>query len=123
MIAQLHVVYQDGTSSDVVSDPSWKTTTSPLTHSEIHGSENYDARLEQAGWSKAGFDDSKWASAVVVKRPSGVLVAHAAPPMRVREVFAPQKVTNPSPNIYVYDFGKNMNGQYEITLKGSAGRW
>jgi hypothetical protein len=122
MIAQLHIVYQDGTSSDVVSDPTWKTTTSPLTHSEIHGSENYDARLEQAGWSKPGFDDSKWTSAVVVTRPSGELVAHGAPPMRVREVFAPQKVTNPSPNIYVYDFGKNMNGQFEITVKGSAGQ-
>ncbi len=122
LIAQLHVVFQDGTSTDVVSDPSWKTSTSPLTHSEIHGSEDYDARLEQPGWSKAGFDDANWLSAVAVKRPTGLLVPQTAPPMRVREVFAPQKVTNPSPNIYVYDFGKNMNGQYEITVKGSVGQ-
>ncbi len=122
LIAQLHVVFQDGTSSDVVSDPSWKTTASPLTHAEIHGSEDYDARLEQPGWSKPGFDDSKWTSAVAVKRPSGVLTAQASPPLRVREVLPSQKVTNPSPNIYVYDFGKNVNGQYEITVKGSAGQ-
>jgi len=121
LIAQLHLVFEDGTSSDVVSDPSWKSSASPLTHSEIHGSEDYDARLEQPGWSKAGFDDSKWLSAVAVKRPTGLLVAHAAPPMRVREVLTPQKVTNPSPNIYIYDFGKNINGQFEITVKGSSG--
>ncbi len=122
MITQLHIVYQDGTSSDVVSDPSWKSSSSPLTHSEIHGLEEYDARLEQPGWNKPGFNDSKWASAVAVTRKNGVLTAQSAPPMRVREVFAPQKVTNPSPNIYVYDFGKNVNGQYEITVKGPSGK-
>lgn len=122
LIVQLHLVYQDGTSSDLVSDPSWKTAPSPLMRSEIHGSENYDARLEQPGWSKAGFDDSKWASAIAVTRGSGVLTSQSSPPMRVREVFAPQKVTTPSPNIQVYDFGKNMNGQYQITVKGSSGQ-
>ncbi len=120
LIAQLHLVFEDGTSIDVVSDPSWKTSASPLTHSEIHGSEDYDARLEQPGWSKPGFDDSKWLSAVAVKRPTSSLVAQAAPPMRVREVLTPQKVTNPSPNMCVYDFGKNINGQFEITVKGSS---
>ncbi len=122
LIVQLHLAYQDGTSSDVVSDATWKTTTSPLTHSELHGSEDYDARLEQPGWSKPGFDDSKWANAIAVTRSSGVLTAHCSPPMRVREVFAPQKVTTPSPNIQVYDFGRNMNGQYQITVKGSSGQ-
>jgi hypothetical protein len=41
--------------------------------------------------------------------------------MKVRQIFASQKVTNPASNIYVYDFGQNMNGQYEITVKGKAG--
>lgn len=122
LIAQLHVVYQDGTTSDVVSDPSWKSVTSPLTHSELHASEDYDARLEQPGWKKPGFDESKWTNAVAVQPPAGALAAQAAPPMRVREVLMPQKVTNPAANIYVYDFGKNMNGQYEITVKGSSGQ-
>ena len=41
--------------------------------------------------------------------------------MKVRQVFASQTVTNPASNVYVYDFGQNMNGQYEITVKGNAG--
>ena len=122
LIVQLHVVFQDGTTSYVVSDPSWKSVTSPLTHSELHASEDYDARLEQLGWNKPGFDESKWANAVAVQPPAGVLAAQAAPPMRVREVLTPQKVTNPAANIYVYDFGKNVNGQYEITVKGASGK-
>lgn len=122
VLVQLHLVFQDGTSSDVVSDPSWKTGTSPVTHSEIHGSEDYDARLEQAGWNKPGFDDSKWHAAVAVTPPAGALVAQSAPPIRVREVLTPQKITNPAPSICVYDFGNNINGQYQITVKGSAGQ-
>jgi len=121
LIAQLHLIYTDGTSSDMVSDPSWKTSTSPLTHSEIHGSENYDARLEQPGWNASGFDDSKWLSVAAAPPPAGLLVSQSCPPMKVRQIFASQSVTSPAPNIYVYDFGQNMNGQYEITVKGRAG--
>ena len=121
LIAQLHLVFTDGTSSDVASDLSWKTSAGPLTHSEIHGSESYDARLEQAGWNATGFDDSKWSSVAAAKAPAGLLVSQTSPPMKVRQVLASQKVTNPSPNIYVYDFGQNMNGQYEITVRGNAG--
>ena len=121
LIAQLHLIFEDGTSDDVVSDPSWKTSLSPLTHSEIHGSENYDARLEQPGWNAPGFDDSKWQNATIVKKQFGPLVSQSAPPMKAMQRFEPQKITNPGPNIYVYDFGQNMNGQYEITVKGTAG--
>ncbi len=31
MLAQLHVVYNDGTSMEMVSDPTWKASTGPTT--------------------------------------------------------------------------------------------
>ena len=40
--------------------------------------------------------------------------------MHVREVLTPQKITTPSPDVYIYDFGKNINGQFEVTVKGAA---
>jgi len=121
LIAQLHVVFADGTSSEVVSDLSWKSSPGPLTHSEIHGSEDYDARLEQPGWNSPGFDDSKWSGVAAAQPPAAVLVSQSSPPMKVRQTFASTKVTNPAPNIHVFDFGQNMSGQYEITVKGSVG--
>ena len=47
---QLHIIFTDNTSTDVVTDTSWMTTTSPYTRTEVHGSENYDARLYPSGW-------------------------------------------------------------------------
>ena len=58
-MAQLEVDYHDGSHETVVTDDSWKTSASPILRSDIYGGEVYDARLEQAGWEKADFDDSK----------------------------------------------------------------
>ena len=64
-VAQLELDYADGSHDTVVTDESWKAAASPILRSDIYGGEVYDARLEQAGWEKAGFDDSKWKPAVV----------------------------------------------------------
>ncbi len=119
--AQLHAIFDDGTSQDIVSDPSWKVAASPLIHSEIHGSEKYDARLEQLGWTSPGFDDAKWVNAAVAEPAPGVLVSQNAPPIVARQTFAAQKVTHPASGICVYDFGQNMSGQFQITVDGDAG--
>ena len=118
---QLHVDFTDGTFTNIVTDTSWKAATSPWTYTEVHGAETYDARLEQAGWNLKGFDAAPWFDAVSATPPSGKLVAQSAPPTKVIQVYQPVKITNPSANIYVYDFGQNMNGQYEITVSGTAG--
>ena len=37
----------------------WKASTGPILTSDIYNGETYDARLERAGWSQAGFDDAR----------------------------------------------------------------
>lgn len=121
MIAQLHVVYTDGTSTDLVSDPTWKASTSPFRSMELHGIENYDARLLPEGWNTATFDDSAWVPAAAATAPVGVLRAQSAPPVVAHETLSAVKVTTPTANTFVFDFGRNMNGQFEITVSGKAG--
>ena len=120
-IAQLHITYTDGTSEDVVSDPTWKASTSPFTYTDMHGVENYDARLAQAGWNTAAFNDSAWVNAVAGPPPSGVLTAQSAPPVLARKVFVGKNIFTPSANNYVFDFGQNMDAQFEIKVSGKAG--
>src|SRR5262249_25080135 len=62
---ELDVWYADGTSKRVVSDASWKVSTGPTT-ANSPAVETYDARLEKAGWTGAGYDDSGWANAGVL---------------------------------------------------------
>ncbi len=118
---QLHIVYTDGTTTNIDTDPTWKSTTSPFTRTEVHGSENYDARLAQVGWNVAGFNDGGWSNAVATSTPGGVLVSQNAPPIIVQQTLEPIQIFSPSANVYVYDFGQNMNGQYGITVSGTAG--
>ena len=120
-IAHLHIRYTDGTSQEVVSDPTWKASASPFTHTEMHGVEDYDARLDQAGWDSAAFDDSAWVNAVAAAPPSGVLAAQSAPPVLTREVLVGKRISSPSANNCVFDFGKNMDAQFEIKVSGKAG--
>ena len=119
--AELHIVYDDGSAGTVATDPSWKTGKSPFVATELHGAEDYDARREQPGWNKVNFNDLAWSAAVVAKAPAGTLVAQSAPPVLTRQVFSPVKASSPAPRTQVFDFGQNMNGQYEIALRGAAG--
>jgi alpha-L-rhamnosidase len=121
MLAQLHVVYSDGTSMEVVSDSTWKASASPTTFTEFHGIEKHDARMLPAGWNTATFDDSAWVAAAASTAPTGVLRAQEAPPVVAHEALSAVKVTSPAANTVIYDFGRNMNGQFEITVSGKAG--
>jgi alpha-L-rhamnosidase len=62
---ELDVWYANGTSAHVMSDASWRVSTGPTT-ANSPAVETYDARLEKPGWTRAGFDDSGWANAVLV---------------------------------------------------------
>ncbi len=71
MIAQIHIVYEDGTDEYILSDKTWKGSTGPIISDNIYLGEFYDARLEKPGWDKPGYDDSKWKNAEGVNSPGG----------------------------------------------------
>lgn len=60
LLMQMRIDYADGTRETVVTDGSWKATVGPIIRSEIYAGETYDARKEQPGWDKTGFDDHGW---------------------------------------------------------------
>ena len=54
-IVQLNLEYEDGTRQSIVSDQSWKLTTNgPIRANNEYDGEEYDARREMPGWSRAG---------------------------------------------------------------------
>jgi alpha-L-rhamnosidase len=120
-ILQCHIEYADGRREVVASDGSWKTHSGPITFSCIYGGEEYDARLEQAGWAEAGFDDSSWGSANEVEPPGGRLAYHALPPIRVTEHVRPIAMTQPKPGMVVYDMGQNFAGWVRLRVRGPRG--
>jgi hypothetical protein len=122
LIFQLTLEYADGSTARVVSDPSWKTAPGPITFSCIYGGEDYDARLEQPGWDRPGFDDSKWPRAARMEAPGGTLVAQFSPPIRVLQTYSTVSLTEPRPGVYVYDLGHNFSGRPVLRVHGAAGQ-
>ncbi len=121
VIAQLNVEYSDGTSQTVATDESWKTSTGPILRNSVYLGEAYDAREEQAGWDKAGFDDTAWSPAGLAKEALGPLRAQDAPPIRITRQLSPVKVSEPQPGVFIFDFGQNFAGWARLRVKGPAG--
>ncbi len=114
------VTYKDGTTEEVVSDNSWKYSLSPLVFNDMYGGEDYDARLEQPGWDKQGFDDSEWMPVVVQEAPKGRLTAQTTYPIKIMETFSAASVKRVGSS-YVYDMGQNLSGFPRIKVKGKEG--
>ncbi|MDB5088786.1 MAG: alpha-L-rhamnosidase [Mucilaginibacter sp.] len=120
MICRIKLDYQDGTTANLVSDGNWKTASGPITFSSIYGGEDYDARLEQAGWDTPGFDDSNWKNALVIA-DGPQLTAQSASPLKVMDTLATKKISHPNDSSWVYDLGQNASGIPLIVLQGKKG--
>lgn len=138
LLFQLQINYTDGTSETINSGSDWKYTLSPITFNCIYGGESYDARLEQKGWDKPGFNDASWTPVVIQEAPKGVLRPQQAPPVKIMERYGIQKVTKLTadqvasatvstkrtvdPSAFVLDMGQNLAGFPEITVRGKKGQ-
>jgi alpha-L-rhamnosidase len=119
---QLNVEYEDGSGVSVPSDESWKLTANgPIRANNEYDGEEYDARMELTGWSRAGFDDSAWEAAQAVGAPDGVLAAQMAEPLRVTETMKPVSVKKLKPGVYIYDMGQNLVGWCRLRVNGPKG--
>lgn len=121
LLLSLRVELADGREVVVDSDVHWKCAQSPISFNVIYGGETYDARLEQAGWDQAGFNDAAWQPAQLVEAPKGKLAAQTMPPIKASEVLRPVKITEPKPGVFVFDFGQNFAGYPELKVRGPAG--
>ena len=77
--------------------------------------------LEQAGWDKPGFDDSKWKSVVVADAPAIAVSSQITAPARVIATLDPKNVTPAANGAYIFDMGQNMVGWASLKVKGAAG--
>jgi alpha-L-rhamnosidase len=113
MIAQLELVYRDGTRETVVSDASWRQVAGPI---------GFDCIREGEAIGKAppGAPDLAAAPlpAEVVPGPAGRLAASALPPAVVARTLKPVAVRETGPGAWTVDFGQNMAGWVRLAIRG-----
>lgn len=117
----LRIVYTDGTEETIVSEQDWKTSAGPITYNSIYTGEHYDARLEQDGWNKAHFDDSKWKGVKYRSAPADLIISQQTVPIRLITPCSPISIKKIDNRTYVFDMGQNMAGVTEVKAKGAAG--
>jgi alpha-L-rhamnosidase len=118
---QLELTYVDGSRQIVLSDASWKYDLSPITFNNIYGGESYDARLEQPGWDRPGFDDRNWKPVVVQDAPKGILRAETAPVVQEMKSYPVQSAKRIDAGTHVLNMGQNISGYPLIKVQGPRG--
>ncbi|HEY3441732.1 MAG TPA: family 78 glycoside hydrolase catalytic domain [Paludibaculum sp.] len=119
---QIELEYAGGRRDTISTDETWKLTAAgPLSANNEYDGEEYDARLEPAGWSRAGFNDSAWQSAAILDAPKAALTAQMAEPLRVTETLQPYTITALRPGVTIVDMGQNMVGWVRLKFNGPRG--
>lgn len=116
----LRITYSDGSTQVITSGKDWKTSLSPVIYNSIYTGEHYDARLEQPGWDRPDFADSKWHNVIIRQAPAQKIVAQAMQPIRNVEKIAPVTLKKLNDTAYIFNIGRNIAGVTQITLDGDS---
>ena len=117
----LRITFEDGSEKIISTGPDWETTLSPIILNSIYTAEHYDARLEQPGWTKTGFNDSKWRKAIFTGAPSKNIVAQALHPIRNVEEIPAMEMVRQDAHTFTFNFGRNISGVTRIKVSGATG--
>ncbi|MBN2697428.1 MAG: glycoside hydrolase family 78 protein, partial [Bacteroidales bacterium] len=120
-LAQIEVVYTDGSSEWIGTGDDWKSSTGAILKSEIYNGEVYDARLEQSGWTEPGFDDSRWVGVRVTGARKDILMGIVSQPVRKIEEITPVEVIVTPGGDTVVDMGQNMVGWCRLLVQAPEG--
>ena len=121
LLLELHLTYADGHEDVIASDTSWRAAAGPILFSEIYDGEAYDARLEQPGWDRPGFDDGRWHAVIPEPAPSLVLQSQNIPPIERTAALHPRTRWSPAPGTWVFDLGQNIAGWARLVVHGERG--
>lgn len=104
------------------SDLKWKSDISTITRDSFWVGQVQDARRLQFGWNLPGFNDSGWKGVrtVTTKIPTN-LNAQLYPAEAETERLEAISLTNPAPGVWVYDFGRTIVGNAQLTIEAPRG--
>jgi alpha-L-rhamnosidase len=115
LLAQLEIVYADGSRETVASDATWRQVASPVGFDCIREG-------EVIGRAPPGAPDLDTIEVMAeeVPAPAGRLAAAALPPSVVARTLAPVSVREVKPGTWLVDFGQNTAGWIRLKLKGQS---
>lgn len=111
LLAELRLVYEDGTEEVIGTDESWQMTYSNILYSSIYDGEQMDDTLEPAAA----------ACAHEVEPPRGELTARRSLPVKVLEELPAIELIHTPAGETVVDLGQNMAGSFRLRVHEPKG--
>lgn len=122
LLLQISVQYEDGSSSLIVSDKSWKITDQgPILANNEYDGEEFDANKKLKDWSQAWYNDNQWKPVDIMTSPAERIQSQLNENICIKEVLRPKSVHKTSRGTYILDMGQNMVGWMSVKVKGSHG--
>ncbi|MFX1449975.1 MAG: family 78 glycoside hydrolase catalytic domain [Promethearchaeota archaeon] len=119
LLVQMEITLADGIKV-IITDSDWKILEdSPIEVADHFEGETYNVQKEPIGWDKPGFDDSDWSDVTVDDTVHKKLVAQMNEPIRIVKEIKPIEVTEPEPNVFIFNLGQNIAGWCKISLDES----
>ncbi|HVC48098.1 MAG TPA: family 78 glycoside hydrolase catalytic domain [Terracidiphilus sp.] len=119
--AELRIEHTDGSVEWVTTTPAWQARRSSILHSELYDGESQDARRREPGWDTADFSAHGWKQAMAITPAPVRIEAQEFQPIRVERELHAVEMTEPKPDVYIYDFGQNQAGVERVRVSAPAG--
>jgi len=120
-LIELRITFEDGHTQLITTDDSWKSGPSAITMNSIYDGQHVDARLDTAGWKRAGFDEAGWVGTHVAAFDKDRLEPYVGPPVRRQQTISPVNIWESPAGKVLVDFGQNLVGWIRLTVRGHAG--
>ncbi len=111
LIAELHILYEDGTKEVIGTDDTWEVARSNIIFSSIYDGEQIDDTLEDAPETKA----------VICGAPKGELTPRMSLPVTAHETFTPKELIVTPKGEQVFDLGQEFTGIFTLAVDEPKG--
>jgi alpha-L-rhamnosidase len=119
LLAQLEILFDDGSRRVVGTDAAWRGSTGAVVAADLYNGSTVDLRREPVGWRLPGFDDRAWQAVETLGLPQG-LELRPMPPVRVVDAWAVE--LRPSGwGTLIGDAGQNVAGYVRLRARGAPG--
>lgn len=118
-LAQLEIIYEDGTSETIATDESWLATFGEIRMGSIYDGCDQDFDFARRGWTEPQADESGWVNATTFDFDKTVLEPRAAAPIRTVAEIEP--LLNQRGFSTRVDVGQNISGWLRLRVMATPG--
>ena len=123
----------DGAVFQLGSDGTWQENPGPVVWASVYEGVSHNAMLETPGWDAPGYTPAtgvRWTPAMLgnasgsswkLGRTTRLASASSLPAVRVTHTLTSNRIQEPAPGVWIFDFGQGITGFVRLRIAGERG--